>query len=78
MLHASGPTGTPKLERRTPGQTDLRVFTAEVMPAGKHRVERSRPRPRVVRDRLTGRPMLRVVTPGAESADTLREAALGR
>lgn len=49
------------LEQRTPGETDLRVFTDEVIPAGRHRVDRFHPRPRVGRDRVTGRPVLRLV-----------------
>ena len=47
------------LERRTPGSTDLRIFTTEPIPPGRHRIDRRRQRLRVVRDRLTGRPVLR-------------------
>jgi hypothetical protein len=54
------PPAAPELERRTPGETDLRVFTAELIPPGRHRLDRTRPRPRMGRDRLTGRPVLRL------------------
>jgi hypothetical protein len=54
------PPAAPELERRTPGETDLRVFTDELIPPGRHRLDRTRPRPRVGRDRLTGRPVLRL------------------
>jgi hypothetical protein len=54
------PETAPALERRTPGDTDLRVFTYEVIPAGRHRVDPRRPRPRVVRHPSNGRPMLAV------------------
>lgn len=47
------------LAQRTPGETDLRVFTAEVIPAGRHRVDPRRPGLRVVRNRRTGRTVLR-------------------
>jgi hypothetical protein len=50
------------LERRVPGETDLRIFTTEPIPAGGHRVRRGWPNPRVVRGGLDGRPRLRVVT----------------
>ncbi len=59
MLPETPPTAL-RLERRTPGETDLRVFTDELIPPGRHRVDRSRPRPRIGRDRLTGRPVLRL------------------
>ena len=47
------------LEKREPGSTDLRVFTTELIPPGRQRVDLSRPRLRVTQDRLTGRPVLR-------------------
>ena len=47
------------LERRTPGETDLRVFTTEVLPAGRHRLVPGRSRLRLVYGR--GRPVLRAV-----------------
>ena len=46
----------PCLERRVPGATDLRIFTTELIPAGKHRLDRRRPR--LGRDGHTGRPIL--------------------
>jgi hypothetical protein len=46
------------LERRTPGDTDLRIFTTEPLPVGRHRLDRSRRRSRVVRDRTTARATL--------------------
>ncbi len=46
------------LEQRTPGETDLRVFTAEVIPAGRHRVNPCKPGLRVVRSLQTGRATL--------------------
>lgn len=49
----------PRLSRRTPGLTDLRVFTTELIPAGRHRTDPTRPRLRVVLDRRTGRTELR-------------------
>jgi hypothetical protein len=51
----------PRLSRRTPGLTDLRVFTTELIPAGRHRPDRTRPRLRVVLDRQTGLAELRPV-----------------
>ena len=52
------PEGGPALAQRTPGETDLRIFTAEVIPAGRHRVDPRRPGLRVVRNRRTGWPAL--------------------
>lgn len=51
------PGGAP-LDQRTPGDTDLRIFTTEVLPAGRHRLSRQRRRPRVVREGPAGRPAL--------------------
>jgi len=51
----------PPLERRTPGQTDLRVFTMAPEPTSRHRVDRSRTWLRVVRDPESGRPALRSI-----------------
>jgi hypothetical protein len=48
----------PPLERRVPGETDVRIFTTEVLPAGRHRVDRYRRGVRVVLDRSTGCPTL--------------------
>jgi hypothetical protein len=61
-LRSSPPAVAPGLQRRTPGDTDLRIFTTEPVPNGEHRVRRGRPNLRVLRDRLDGRPRLRVVT----------------
>lgn len=77
MLPKSGSTGAQELARRTPGETDLRIFTPELIPPGRHRVDRLRPRPRVARDRLTGRPVLRVLVPGAEATDPVAVAFAG-
>jgi hypothetical protein len=51
----------PPLERRTPGETDLSVFTTAPEPASRHRIDRSRTWLRVVRDPVSGRPALRSV-----------------
>lgn len=51
---AVDPGGAP-LDRRTPGDTDLRIFTTEVLPAGRHRPSPQRRRLRVVRDGSSGR-----------------------
>jgi hypothetical protein len=51
------------LERRTPGETDLRVFTAEVIPAGRHRLGPGKPGLQAVRNRVTGRAALRTWPP---------------
>ena len=59
--------GKPRLQRRVPVQTDLRIFTMDLIPAGRHRPDRARPRLRVVRSRLTGEPVLRSVTPGVSN-----------
>ena len=55
------------LTQRTPGDTDLRLFTVEVIPAGRHRVDPRRPGLRVVRNRQTGRAALRTSLPGVFS-----------
>jgi hypothetical protein len=47
------------LARRTPGETDLRVFSTAVLPAGRHRLDPRRRRLRPVRDAATGRCELR-------------------
>jgi hypothetical protein len=60
-----GPDG---LERRTPGETDLRVFTTEVLPAGRHRPDGTHRRLRVLRDPSSGRPVLRRLAVFALSA----------
>src|SRR6266536_3718053 len=58
--HPAPPSAwSPPLPRRTPGEADLRVFTIEHPIGGRHRP--SRRSLRVGRDRLTGRPVLRVV-----------------
>ena len=51
----------PVLERRVPGASDLRIFTAEVIRAGRHRVDRTRRCLRVVRDPASDRPVLRAL-----------------
>ena len=70
------------LERRVPGETDLRIFTTEVIRAGKHRLEGRRPRVRIRRDRRSGRPVLAagVAATGylSERMDTGDVAAPGR
>src|SRR5918993_994461 len=53
--------GPVRLERRTPGETDLRIFTTEVLPASKHRPDGKRCRLRIVRDARAGRPVVRIV-----------------
>lgn len=45
------------LERRTPGATDLRVFTTEVIPRGRHRVRPGALRLREVRSMVAGPPL---------------------
>lgn len=49
------------LERRIPGETDLRIFTSEVVREGRHRVDRTRVWLRVVREPITGCPSLRLL-----------------
>jgi hypothetical protein len=49
------------LERRTPGETDLSVFTTTPEPTSRHRVDQSRTWLRVVRDPESGRPALQSV-----------------
>ena len=61
MLPDSTVPGPDRLERRTPGETDLRVFTSEVLPPGRHRPDGIRRRLRTVSDRRDGRTSLRVV-----------------
>jgi hypothetical protein len=51
----------PSLERRTPNETDLSVFTMAPEPTSRHRIDRSRTWLRVVRDPESGRPALRPV-----------------
>jgi hypothetical protein len=60
VLPDTGPA--EPLEQRTPGETDIRVFTMELLPAGRHHVNRGRLR--VVRDRGTGRVSLAAVLAG--------------
>ncbi len=60
-------TSPALLAQRTPGETDLRIFTAEVLPAGRHRVDPRRPGLRVVRNRQTGRATLRTSLPTART-----------
>jgi hypothetical protein len=57
----------PCLGKRVPGETDLRIFTTELGPVGRHRLDGRRPRLRVRRDLLSGRPVL--VTGVAASVD---------
>lgn len=49
--------GHPSLVRRVPGETDLRVFTTEVIPAGRHRVRPGRVRLQVVRSEVPATPL---------------------
>lgn len=49
------------LERRVPGTSDLRVFTAELIGGGRHRVDRTRQWLRVVREPASGRPALQAL-----------------
>ena len=56
-----GPTCTPALERRTPGDTDLAIFTTALPYVGRHRSRRGRLRPYAVGRRLAGRPGVRAV-----------------
>lgn len=46
------------LERRTPGEADLRLFGPELLPPGRHRLVPARPGLRVVRCGPAGRPVL--------------------
>jgi hypothetical protein len=52
------PSPRPPLERRIPGDTDLRVFTTEVLPAGRHRLYPARSRLRTPYVRSSARPGL--------------------
>lgn len=52
MPNASAPRHG-SLDRRTPGETDIRVFTTEVLPAGKHRPDRTRRQLRMVHNPTT-------------------------
>lgn len=63
-------TSPALLAQRTPGETDLRIFTPEVIPAGRHRVDPRRPGLRVVRNGRTGRAALRA------SVTTVRDVDL--
>lgn len=58
----------PPLERRTPGESDLRVFTTEVLPAGRHRFYPNRSRLRPVYERSSSRPWLARVGTSALAA----------
>jgi hypothetical protein len=49
------------LERRVPGESDLRIFTAELVRGGRHRVDSTRQWLRVVREPASGRPALRAL-----------------
>lgn len=49
------------LERRVPGETDLRIFTGELLQEGRHRADRTRLWLRVVREPISGRPALRLL-----------------
>jgi hypothetical protein len=65
-------TSPSLLAQRTPGETDLRIFTAEVVPAGRHRVDPRRPGLRVVRNRQTGRAALRASLPDVRADNLAR------
>ena len=71
-------TRPASLAQRTPGETDLRIFTAEVIPAGRHRVDPRRPGLRVVRSPRTGRAALRTSLPTARDVDLFSEARASR
>ena len=49
------------LERRVPGETNLRIFTGELISGGRHQVDRTRVWLRVVREPISGRPSLRIL-----------------
>jgi hypothetical protein len=57
----------PPLQQRTPGETDLRIFTAELVPGGRHRLDGPGPRLRVIRDGVGGGVVLRPVVCGLGS-----------
>lgn len=61
MLPTSATPGPTRLDRRVPGETDLRVFTSELLTGGRHRVDRTRLWLRVVREPGSGRPGPRVL-----------------
>jgi len=66
------------LSQRTPGETDLRIFTAEVIPAGRHRVDPRRPGLRVVCNRRSGRAALRTSLPTVGRVDQFTESGASR
>lgn len=55
MVSQPRPSAPPPLERRTPGDTDLRIFTTEMLPAGRHRFSPAPSRLRTVYDRSSSR-----------------------
>ena len=57
------------LERRTPGETDLRVFTLAGSVEGRHRVDSQRSWLRIVRESATGRPALRLLALSGKDGD---------
>jgi hypothetical protein len=67
MVPDSPPPRHAPLARRVPGASDQRLFTGEVIPTGRHRWVRGEVRRRVVRDRLTGRPVVRAVVLGVSA-----------
>lgn len=71
-------TSPALLAQRTPGETDLRIFTAEVVPAGRHRVDPRRPGLRVVRNRRDGRAVLRTSLPTVARVDLFTESRASR
>lgn len=58
------PLSPPPLRHRRPSTADLRVFTTEMVPGGRHRVQPGRVALRVVRDGVRGGAVLRPVLAG--------------
>jgi hypothetical protein len=58
------PPASPPLPQRTPGTSDLRLFTTTPLAHGRHRVQPGRSRLRVVRNEVTGAVVLRPVLTG--------------
>jgi hypothetical protein len=73
------PEASPALlAQRTPGETDLRIFTAEVIPVGRHRVDPRRPGLRVVGSGRNARATLRSSLPTAGRADVVTDSEVSR
>ncbi|HEY6749045.1 MAG TPA: hypothetical protein VI357_25415 [Mycobacteriales bacterium] len=71
-------TSPALLVQRTPGETDQRIFTPEVIPAGRHRVDPCQPELRVVRNRRTGRAALRTSATAVRDVDLFSGAGASR